>query len=218
MTRWCVRIGELADRTGVSAATIKYYLREGILPRGQATSRTRASYDEEHVRRLRLVRALREVGGLDVATIRDVVAAINDPGVPRHALFGLATRGLAAGDGRLGGVDPAALPDADQLIDDLGWRTSPDAPARRALAEVLLALRSLGRPTGIDALRRYADAASDLASWEVRAATVGRSRAEAVESVVIGTVLYEAVFNALRRLAHEHWSAPDAAQVGSRNP
>ncbi|GMA88788.1 hypothetical protein GCM10025868_40380 [Angustibacter aerolatus] len=44
-------------------ATVKYYLREGLLPPGTPTSRTQAQYDEEHVRRLRLVRALLDVGG-----------------------------------------------------------------------------------------------------------------------------------------------------------
>ena len=33
------------------------------------------------------------------------------------------------------------------------------------------------------------------------------SRGEAVESVVVGTVLYEAVLDALRRLAQEHHSS-----------
>jgi DNA-binding transcriptional MerR regulator len=57
-------MAELAARSGLSVATIKFYLREGLLPPGEATGATRSRYDESHVRRLRLIRALTEVAGL----------------------------------------------------------------------------------------------------------------------------------------------------------
>jgi len=50
----------------VSTATIKYYLREGLLRPGEAVGATQASYDEGHVERLRLIRVLREVGDIPV--------------------------------------------------------------------------------------------------------------------------------------------------------
>ena len=64
-----MRIGELSRRTGVPVPTIKYYVREGLLPAGQLTSPNQASYDDAHERRLRLIRALLDVGGLKVAAI-----------------------------------------------------------------------------------------------------------------------------------------------------
>jgi len=67
-----MRIGELARRSGVSIPTIKYYLREGLLPPGAATAPNQASYGEEHLHRLRLIRALLDVGGLTVAAAREV--------------------------------------------------------------------------------------------------------------------------------------------------
>ncbi len=57
-----MRISELAARTGVPLATVKYYLREGLLMPGHATSATQAQYDDSHVRRLGLVRALAAQG------------------------------------------------------------------------------------------------------------------------------------------------------------
>ncbi len=53
-----MRISELSRTTGVPIATIKFYLREHLLPEGTRTSATQAQYGEEHVSRLRLVRAL----------------------------------------------------------------------------------------------------------------------------------------------------------------
>src|SRR6266545_4189804 len=50
-------ISELSRRTDVPVATIKYYLREGLLPPGEAAGATRAVYDDSHERRLRLIRA-----------------------------------------------------------------------------------------------------------------------------------------------------------------
>ncbi|MYU47619.1 MerR family transcriptional regulator, partial [Streptomyces sp. SID7803] len=52
-----MRLSELSERSGIATATIKYYLREGLLPPGERLSATQAEYDESHLRRLRLVRA-----------------------------------------------------------------------------------------------------------------------------------------------------------------
>ena len=86
-----MRIGELSRRTGVPVPTIKYYVREGLLPAGQLTSPNQASYDDAHERRLRLIRALLDVGGLKVAAIAEVLAAVDDPGRSVHKVLGVAT-------------------------------------------------------------------------------------------------------------------------------
>src|SRR5688500_1047600 len=51
-------------------------LRAGLLPRGTTQSSTWASYDEDHLRRLRLVRALADVAGLSLEEVRGVVDAV----------------------------------------------------------------------------------------------------------------------------------------------
>src|SRR5829696_1255640 len=53
-----MRISALADAAGLPVATVKFYLREGLLHSGVATSATQASYDESHLRRLAHVRPL----------------------------------------------------------------------------------------------------------------------------------------------------------------
>lgn len=52
MSRTTVRISELSRASGVSTATIKYYLREKLLPEGRLTSATQAQYGQAHVDRL----------------------------------------------------------------------------------------------------------------------------------------------------------------------
>src|SRR4051794_38438941 len=85
-----MRISALSAATAVPVATIKYYLREGLLPPGAVTSPTQATYDADHVARLRLVRALVEVAGLSLAQVQDVLARLDDPPSSWHDLLGVA--------------------------------------------------------------------------------------------------------------------------------
>ena len=55
-----LKISELAERSDVSVGTIKYYLREGLLPRPVKTSRNMAYYPEDFVDRIRLIKQLQE--------------------------------------------------------------------------------------------------------------------------------------------------------------
>ena len=64
-----MRISELSRTSDVPVATIKYYLRERLLPEGRRTSATQAQYDDSHLARLRLIRALLGPGGLSVARL-----------------------------------------------------------------------------------------------------------------------------------------------------
>ncbi|WPO71235.1 MerR family transcriptional regulator [Streptomyces sp. KN37] len=203
-----MRIGELSRRTGVPVPTIKYYVREGLLPPGELSSPNQAHYDETHERRLRLIRALLEVGGLKVAAIAEVLGAVDDPSRPLHKVLGSAADRLGgegvAGDGAEADAANAAV---GALIARRGWRTHESNPAAADLSRALAAMAWLGHGAFTELLDEYADAAelvarADLGYVDRRVAVEDR-----VESVVIGTVLGEAVFNAMRRLAHVDASA-----------
>lgn len=53
-------MSELVERTGVPAATVRYYLAAGLLPPPQKVAANRFLYDERHVELVRLVRLLRD--------------------------------------------------------------------------------------------------------------------------------------------------------------
>ena len=58
-----LKMSELAERSGVSAGTIRYYLREGLLGGGEdivRTSRNMAYYPPEFVERIELIKRLQE--------------------------------------------------------------------------------------------------------------------------------------------------------------
>jgi DNA-binding transcriptional MerR regulator len=208
-----MRVAELSRRTGVSVASIKYYLREGLLPPGERTSPNQASYGEAHVRRLRLVRALIDVGGLSVAGTRDVLAAVDADDVALHRVLG-ATQDALLGDPA--STDDDAAERAGKLLDDLvarrGWRVLPSNPGRRAAIEILATSDRLGTEVLVGLLDTYAEVLEPLARAEVGAVVARGDREDVVESAVLGTVLGAGLIAALRTMAHESASAGLADQ------
>src|SRR5260370_27828727 len=83
-------IAEVSRDSGVPVPTIKYYVREGLLPPGELTSPNQAQYTDSHLRRLKLIRALCEVGGLSVAAMRHLLAAAGSPATSPHDALGKA--------------------------------------------------------------------------------------------------------------------------------
>jgi DNA-binding transcriptional MerR regulator len=71
--RKLLRMGELAEASGVPAATIKHYLREGLLPEPVRTSRNMAYYPPEFVDRIRLIKQLQEERFMPLKVIREVL-------------------------------------------------------------------------------------------------------------------------------------------------
>jgi len=204
-----LKISELSRTTGVTVPTIKFYLRERLLPAGQTTARNQAVYDELHVERLRLIRTLVEIGGVNLAGVRAIVDAIDDQDLPLHGLFRVVHRTLhttqsftADRDGSVEGRDVV-----DKYIDALEWQVDEDAPGRDAVAAAMLALRRFGWDCDIDILQPYAEAAERLAAYELEAISPDTTRAAAAANVVIGTIVFESALVALRRMAEEHHSA-----------
>lgn len=192
-------MAELSSRSGVPIATVKYYLREGLLPPGESTGATRAAYSDEHVRRLRLVRALSDVGGLRLADVRRVLAAVDDEDTTLHDVLGVAQAALSP-------VGPAptrrSVDRVAALVRRRRWRVAPDGANAAALARALDAMDDVDDGLPDEALDGYAGVVADLAAVEVP--TIDASSAEtAVRQTVVRTVLVEPVLLALRRMAHE---------------
>jgi MerR family copper efflux transcriptional regulator len=68
-----MRIGELADRSGVPVKTIRYYEDIGVLDPAERTSSGYRDYDRPAIDRLEFIRAAQAVG-LTLGEIRQVVA------------------------------------------------------------------------------------------------------------------------------------------------
>lgn len=203
-----MRISQLSEQAGLPVGTVKFYLRTGLLHAGRATSATQAIYDTSHVERLRLVRALLEVGKLSHAEIQRILAALAAP--PTEPLQTVEMLGLAAADSGLDEMPD--LTEARGVIEELGWAISDDSPHLPALARALGALGGLGILPTRDRIRVYAEAASHVARNDV--ITVAESDPELRALVAAaGTALYDALLTALRRLATENQVARQRQRV-----
>lgn len=200
-----VKISELAAATDVPVATLKYYLREGLLPPGEALTRTSAAYGPEHVERVRLVRALIGVGGLSVATTRRVLTVIDQPGTGRVDVLGTAQRALL-GEEFVGEPPPADAPApesrARRWLADMGWRVHPHDPVIDDLDTAWAACDAAGLGLDEERMAAYAEGVLRIARADVD--SVPADPAGAVRQVVLGTVLVDPVLAPLRRLAQQH--------------
>jgi DNA-binding transcriptional MerR regulator len=216
-----MRISELARRSGVPVATIKFYLREGILPAGEARGATQADYDDGHLNRLRLIRSLAELAGLPIAQIKTVLGLIDHPDADLFTTLGKAISALPPYVEAIGDEHPRAR----AAIEHLGWTYDETFPATWQLERALAAVEEAGIPLTDERLDAYGAALHPMAEYDVAGApggaidadapatdrgATGRSataRSAAVRYAVLGTALYEPVVVALRRLAHQDVAA-----------
>jgi len=195
-----MRISALADAAGLPVATVKFYLREGLLHSGVATSATQANYDESHLRRLRLVRALIGSVGLSVQQARTVLDLVDHPGDDLYSTLGRAVGALPPA-AAAPGDDSDPYPRARAALAALGQVYDPDFAGVGQLEGALAAAEAAGMPITPDRLARYGRAVADIADYDLE--RMPQEPHAAVEYTVLGTALYEPVILALRRLAHQ---------------
>ena len=236
-------LSELAQTAGISAASIKYYRREGLLPAGTRLTATRQDYGREHVDRLQLIRVLREEAGASIPDLRQLCRVIDDPQRPVVDALEIAqalatgltvTAGTAAGRGDRSG--PPEDPMVSDLLETLGWPDISSGP-RDALAELLARWRREGTPVSREVLLRYGRALGELARVDVHtlrepgpkvAAPAGErvteekgtaeigepSRDVVVARAVRGMVAYDRLTRILRALGHTSHSVLGAHATG----
>ncbi|AYG81207.1 hypothetical protein DWB77_03349 [Streptomyces hundungensis] len=208
-----MRLAELSERSGVSAAMIKYYLRQGMLAPGRKVGATTADYDESHLRRLRLVRALIEVGGLTVARAKEVIGYVDDDSLDRTIRLGAALWALPHGPDPDDGDASVAVArvEVDRLLDALGWTTARElgelSPDHRALIVAVATLHRLGYSWDAEFMAPYAELMHRAAVRDLDFVETHPSEEEKVEVAVAATVLFDPVLRALHRLAQQEESA-----------
>jgi DNA-binding transcriptional MerR regulator len=196
-----MQMSALAEHTGVPVATIKYYLREGLLPPGESRGATRADYDEGHVERVRLIRTLVTVGALSIERVRLVVAALDHPPATRHDLLGTAHDVLRPAPD----VQDPTL--AQALVELLGWPVRPDSSAALQLASAVATARAGGWTCPDAMLVGWGSLARTIAESDVSEELATMPPSEALQHAIVGTVLTDPILVALRRVAQEAVSA-----------
>lgn len=203
-----MRISELAEATHVSVATIKYYLREHLLPDGEKRTERLTEYTDRHVRRLGLLRLLREVGNIPIAGLRKLVQAAEEPGTSVHDLFAAASTALAPVPPPPGELRPVTRGIVDQLTAAAGWTNIPsDNPDRENLAGLLEQVASYDtHPRDPAEMMPYLRFADEIARYEIDHLDDSKDRLGLLEEMVVGQVVFGEMLAALRRLAEAHYS------------
>jgi DNA-binding transcriptional MerR regulator len=174
-----LRMGELAEASGVPAPTIKHYLREGLLPEPVKTSRNMSWYPPEFVDRIKLIKQLQEERFMPLRAIKSVLDA--DPDRARalleledrildRALAGERTRTSAAEVRERYGV-PRDVLDRLEKIEVLSPNSRGYSPSDIKIIEAISRFRAGGYDEQIgftvyDTLR-YKSAIEDLVRQEV---------------------------------------------------
>jgi DNA-binding transcriptional MerR regulator len=194
-----VQLKELSEGTGISAASIKFYLREGLLPAGESVHATRARYSARHVSRLRVIHALRAVVGLSIEQIRPLMKLADD-GAPRLEILAAVQRtvlGLTAVNKKTGDVRTRA---GDAVVRLRNW---PDAPsdARTALDAHVALMESLGVPVTTELLDAYSKALDAIADRDINATAAPEDTNELILTAAVGMHLHSQLVLKLLALA-----------------
>jgi len=73
-----MRMKKLSEETGVPKGTIKFYIKEGLIPRPIKTQHNMAYYDEKHLNAIRLIKELQSKRFLPLSVIRQIMGDRED--------------------------------------------------------------------------------------------------------------------------------------------
>jgi DNA-binding transcriptional MerR regulator len=198
-----MKVSELSDAAGVPLPTIKFYIREKLLPPGESTAKNQADYGPRHLERLALIRALRDDAGLsldaigralraaDTASCDFVIAAID--AIQQPTGTSVSERSAEFRDAH------AALL---KFLAKRGWLLEQsDVSIRDAARALAIIRRSFPYPVD-EYLHVYAEAAEHIADHEIPEDWAPDTADSALNYAMLGTVLFEPFILALRRAAH----------------
>lgn len=186
-----MKIAELASRTGATIPTIKYYLREGVLPAGTPSSPNQHRYAERHVTRVGLIQVLVHVAKIPVEAVKRLLGGKGSTEAMGDAIHDLLVTGAP---------NRVAQEEVDFIAGEMGWET--DHSARWAAAAALTVLLDHGIPIQRYTIAKYAQAAKLVADQDF-ALYKADDDEERMEQVLIGTLVGNQLFAAFRILAQE---------------
>jgi DNA-binding transcriptional MerR regulator len=199
-----MKISELSERSGVPLPTIKFYIREGLLPAGQHSAKNQADYSSSHLARLALIRALKDDAGLAIGVIARALRAADTAAQSGKHFVAAAIDSVqrTAGDevSTRSSEFVRARADVRAAAAELAWEIDESSTALHDAARALAVIR---RSFPHVEPAPYAEAARSIAEREIPEDwNPGVAPDETLHYAVLGTVLGEPLLLALRRMAH----------------
>ncbi|UVI35415.1 MerR family transcriptional regulator [Brevibacterium spongiae] len=233
-----MKLSALAAAAGISTASIKFYIHEGLLPAGRKKNATTAVYDDVHLHRLELIRWLRDELSTPISDIADLTRAIGDESLSTIELMGICQEfalrgnsGLPASALRAPGSPPFTLRSGtgteaaprspsdrfdgivSEALDRLGWPDEESA-ARSALARVLEMVDAAGYRVSVESVVDQCRAIASTAGDNIRPIGTELSRDEVCLRVIRGITMHNRQLIATSALAHASLSMMARAAAG----
>lgn len=201
-------VSDLARHSGISVSTIKYYLREGLLPQGDLAAQSRQYYGQRHLDRLAVIRALRDMAKIPIEMVRQLVGVLDQGGNPTFELIAMAIDALGRRRTRETAIERGVKQELLQLLASRRIHARPTSGALRDLTASVVILRRFSPGLHVKQLIPYLDYSLSLAEKEVtaNADNVLSNPDRALTTAVLGTVLWEPLIVATRRIASEHFA------------
>lgn len=221
-----MKLSALAAASGVSTASIKFYIHEGLLPPGRKKNATTAVYDDAHLHRLELIRWLRDELATPISEITDLTRAIGDESVSTIELMGICQEFALRGNSGLPasalrppgspaftlrsctGAEAGPRSPADRYdrivsaaLDRLGWPDEESA-ARSAVARVLEMVDTAGYSVSVESVVEQCRAIASIAQDNIRPIGTELSRDEVCLQVIRGITMHNRQLIATSALAH----------------
>lgn len=135
---------ELELESGVGRETIRFYIREGLLPQPERPARNVALYDESFVERIRLINELKTKRYLPLQVIRRILAESEGPNAPE-------VTSLLALDGQIFPALESTTAPAPEPLEAIARRVGIPAEEIHELADVgAITVQERGGTTCLD--------------------------------------------------------------------
>jgi len=73
-----IKIGEISKKSGVPPSTIRYYVRQGLLPEPEKVNKSMAYYDESCIEKVRTIRYLQEMKYYPLSVIQNILRRMDE--------------------------------------------------------------------------------------------------------------------------------------------
>ncbi len=200
-----MRISELSKQSAISVASIKYYLREGLLHPGTRTGVNQATYDQSHLDRLRLIHVLTKIVGLPINKTAAVLQFLSGEANTLDALAvvqdALASESIDKSD------DLSAVEIVQRTVAIQGWNCSEDSIAFKNATQAVAALEREKLTPIIEQLNRYANAADMIGRLDIDAISMHQNPEEMAHVMALGSILRKPALDALILLAQQHYAS-----------
>ena len=211
-----MRLAELSEVSGTSSASIKFYLRSGLMEAGDVVHPTRAEYGEHHVRRLMLIQKLRSAVGLGLEDIRRILDASHgaDHSAAQRLVLLATVQSVVLGYDGEGASDSAVV---DELVQVMGW---PDehSEARDAVGKHLAVMEAAGVATDLTVVEAYARAADAIAGSQLAVTGARESIEDFILTAAVGMHLHNRLILSLVALAQASHSLRKYSDAGTAEP